>query len=306
MARPQRNNVDYFPFYCDEGEKMYYLEETYGNDGFATFVKLLRELAKVDYHYLNLSKKSSMMFLSAKCKISIEVLESIISDLVMLEKFDSELWNENKIIWCQDFIDSIQDAYSKRRNKCIDKNSLLALLDGLGVRKLNKSNSKPNNQPIKGGENPQSIVEYSKEKESKEKKKILLSSLSNESALSEYEKIAFSFWQLFKKNMKELGKKNTTNLDKSQLSKWESEIRLLVESDKATKDELQIVWKFLNTNDFWKPNVLSVTKLRKQFDQLVTKANAENIKATKKEAGSGADEWMRNKLNQLADEQRNN
>ena len=125
MARPQRNNVDYFPFLCEEGEKMFYLEETYGNDGFATFVKLLRELAKVDYHYLNLSKPSSMMFLSAKCKVSKEVLNSIITDLVELGKFDGELWNENKVIWCQDFIDSIQDAYSKRSNNCIDRNSLL-------------------------------------------------------------------------------------------------------------------------------------------------------------------------------------
>ena len=128
MARPQRNNVDYFPFYCDEGEKMFYLEETYGNDGFATFLKILRELAKVDYHYLNLSKPSSLMFLSAKCKVSKEVLELIISDLVMLEKFDKVLWNENKVIWCQDFINSIQDAYTKRTNTCIDYKSLLTLL----------------------------------------------------------------------------------------------------------------------------------------------------------------------------------
>ena len=38
MARPERNSVDYFPFLCEEGNKMFYLEETYGNDGFATFV----------------------------------------------------------------------------------------------------------------------------------------------------------------------------------------------------------------------------------------------------------------------------
>jgi hypothetical protein len=24
------------------------------------------------------------------------------------------LWNENKVIWCQDFTDSIEDAYKKR------------------------------------------------------------------------------------------------------------------------------------------------------------------------------------------------
>ena len=155
MARPERNNVDYFPFFCEEGKKMFYIEETYGNDGFAVFIKILRELAKAEYHYLNLSNNTTIMFLSAKCKVSKDILQSIINDLVDLEKFDSKLWKENKIIWCQDFIDSIQDAYSKRKNKCITYNSLLTLLISLGVRKQSKL-------PSKGGENPQSKVEYSK------------------------------------------------------------------------------------------------------------------------------------------------
>lgn len=162
MARPQRNNVDYFPFLCEDGKKMFYLEETYGNDGFATFVKLLRELAKTDYHYLDLSKNTTFMFLSAKCKVSKEILESIINDLVDLEKFDKVLWAENKIIWCQDFIDSIEDAYIKRSNKCITYDSLLLLLISLGVRKPSKSK-------IKGVVNPQSKVDYTKEKKSIEK-----------------------------------------------------------------------------------------------------------------------------------------
>lgn len=167
MARPQRNNVDYFPFYCEDGEKMYYIEETYGNDGFAVFVKLLRELAKVDYHYLNLSKPSSRMFLSAKCKVSKEVLEAIINDLVQLGKFDAELWKDNSIIWCQDFIDSIQDAYSKRSNLCIDRKGLLILLDSLGVRKLSKVDSKRSKRTSKVPVNPQSKVEDRIEEESK-------------------------------------------------------------------------------------------------------------------------------------------
>lgn len=152
MARPQRNNVDYFPFYCEDGKKMYYLEETYGNDGFATFMKLLRELAKSDFHYLDLSKNTTTMFLSARCKVSKEKLELIINDLVELEKFDSVLWSENRVIWCQDFVDSIQDAYSKRNNDCITYNGLLLLLEGLGVRKPVKQ---PSTVPVK----PQSIVE---------------------------------------------------------------------------------------------------------------------------------------------------
>lgn len=162
MARPERNNVDYFPFICEDGNKMFYIEETYGNDGFAVFVKILRELAKTNYHYLDLSKQNTIMFLSAKCKVNKEVLLSIIKDLVDLGKFDSILWNENKVVWCQDFVDSIQDAYFKRKNKCITYDGLLLLLVSLGVRKPSKS--KPT-VPVK----PQSIVEDSIEEEIKEK-----------------------------------------------------------------------------------------------------------------------------------------
>ena len=125
MARPARNNVDYFPFICEDGNKMFYIEETYGNDGFATFIKILRELAKTNFHYLDLSKPATQMFLSAKCKVSKEILLSIIKDLVELGKFDAVLWDENNIIWCQDFTDSIQDAYNKRNNKIIKTNIYL-------------------------------------------------------------------------------------------------------------------------------------------------------------------------------------
>jgi hypothetical protein len=161
MARPERNNVDYFPFICEEGNKMFYIEETYGNDGFATFVKLLRELAKANHHFLDLSKPTTVMFLSAKCKVSKEVLLSIIKDLVDLGKFDSVLWKENSIVWCQDFVESIQDAYKKRNNKCITYEGLLTLLLSLGVRKQGLL-------PQNDTHNTQSKVKYSKVNEIKE------------------------------------------------------------------------------------------------------------------------------------------
>lgn len=162
MARPERNNVDYFPFICDEGKKMYYIEERYGNDGFAVFVKILRELAKANYHYLDLSEQITLLFLSAKCKVSKELLIAIIEDLVLLEKFDVNLWENYQIIWCQDFINSIQDAYKKRNNKCISYEGLLTLLPSLRGSLPNKSTS---HSPI----NPQSKIKESKVKENKEK-----------------------------------------------------------------------------------------------------------------------------------------
>jgi hypothetical protein len=165
MARPQKNTVSYFPLDCDDGKKMFYIEEIYGNDGYATFIKLLKELARSEYHYLDLSKPTTLMFLSAKCKVTKEVLLSIIKDLVELGKFDSVLWQENSVIWCQDFVDSIQDAYLKRKNKCITYEGLLQLLIGLGVRKLSKCTENNTN-------NTQSKVKEIKEDKSKEEETI--------------------------------------------------------------------------------------------------------------------------------------
>lgn len=167
MARSELNTVSYFPFYCDEGQKMFYIEETYGNDGFATFVKILRELGKTDYHYLDLSKSTSLMFLSAKCKVGKDLLNSIIIDLVELGKFDKELWEKSKIIWCQDFIDSIQDAYKKRNNSCINRNSLLELLYAKGILIRPKSTPNKPKSESQVSYNTQSKEDNSKEEENK-------------------------------------------------------------------------------------------------------------------------------------------
>ena len=226
MARPERNTVDYFPFMCDEGKKMFYIEETYGNDGFATFIKILRELAKTDYHYLDLRKNTTQMFLSAKCKVSREVLLSIINDLSELGKFDLKLWSESKIIWCQDFIDSIQDAYKKRNNECITFEGLHSLLHCLGIL----------NDPIIASIDsvkPQSKVKYRKEKKSKveysEDAKIL-----NEFSLSFFDS-------------KYINEKSLESFDKLLLRYTVENIKLSIKNAKSDK--------------FWSANFLSPLKL---------------------------------------------
>ncbi len=168
MARPTRNDVDYFPFMCKEGKGMYVIEEKYGNDGFATWIKILRSLATTNFHYLNLSDPSEKMFLSAKCKISQSVLESIIDDLINLGEFDKELWDEFSILYSEKFIESIEDAYKKRNNSPLTKDQLLEHLSSLGLSKPSKSIPKPSFDTLKGGNNSQSKVEYSIVEEKKE------------------------------------------------------------------------------------------------------------------------------------------
>ena len=152
MARPQRYNVDYFPHLLSDGKKMFYIEQKYGNDGYATWFKLLEKLAETDNHFLNLNDETEIMYLSAKCRIDNETLLNILDDLAKLNAINREMWSL-KIVWSDKFTESIRDAYSKRSNDCLSLEGLRSHLRGLGI--------------LKGSVKPQSKEEKTKLKDRK-------------------------------------------------------------------------------------------------------------------------------------------
>lgn len=147
MARPERNNVDYFPHSVNHGRKMFFIENKYGNDGYAVWFKVLELLGKAEMHYLDIQDKVQQMFLSSYCRVSDDMLKIILKDLVDLGEFDAFLYDQG-ILYNPSFVLSIDDAYSRRTNKCITFEGLCMHLTGLC--RLNVD--------IK----PQSKVEYSK------------------------------------------------------------------------------------------------------------------------------------------------
>ncbi len=159
MARPERKTVDYFPHYISDGKKMFYIQQKYGNNGYATWFKILESLASTDNHYLNLNSEMDVLFLSAKCLVEKDVLISILNDLSTFNEIDHFLWL-NKIVYSHKFVESVQDAYSRRTNKCYKYEDLCKHLSGLcttiTLEKYKKDYS-----------NTQSILKETKVKESK-------------------------------------------------------------------------------------------------------------------------------------------
>lgn len=141
MARPQKNTVEYFPFICKEGKGMYYIEQKHGNDGYAVWIKLLTALATTSDHFLDLSEPVELMFLSSKCRVPEEKLIEIISDLVKLKEFDKNIWVDHRVIWSDKFMENIEDAYRKRRNKPMTRGQLYS-----------KYYTKSNNNGVYGAE----------------------------------------------------------------------------------------------------------------------------------------------------------
>ena len=65
----------------------------------------------------------------------------------------------------------------------------------------------------------------------------------------------------------------SNSLREPNLESWANEIRLMRTQDKLEHQEIIRVFTWANRDDFWRSNILSPTKLRKQWNTLVVKAN---------------------------------
>ena len=97
MARKERNSADYFPHIIGSGKKMFVIERKFGNDGYATWFKILESLTIAEYHFLDLSEESQVLYLAAKCNVDEDLLFKIIEELVKLGSINAFLW-QKKII----------------------------------------------------------------------------------------------------------------------------------------------------------------------------------------------------------------
>lgn len=78
---------------------------------------------------------------------------------------------------------------------------------------------------------------------------------------------AKGFYKIFSEHAAELNLP-TKNLENANAIEWVKQIRLMLENNECTEEQLVEVGKFLQTDSFWKPNVRSVPKLREKFENI--------------------------------------
>lgn len=69
---------------------------------------------------------------------------------------------------------------------------------------------------------------------------------------------------------------NLPNFKEPNLEMWANEFRLIMERDKREGEEVQNLIIKSQSDDFWKKNILSPSKLRKQYDRLVIEFEGKN------------------------------
>lgn len=62
------------------------------------------------------------------------------------------------------------------------------------------------------------------------------------------------------------------------LQKWADDVRLMMERDNRTEEQIRYLIEWAQNDSFWKRNILSIAKLREKFDQLTLIVKEEKAK----------------------------
>jgi len=152
MTRPRKQTVDYFPHVCKHGKTMFILEQRYGNDGYAFWFKLLELLGCSEGHFIDMNDLSNWHYICTLTRVSDRVAKEILDLLSELSAIDKDLWEHEKTIWSDNFVNNLNDVYRKRTAEI--------------PMKPDNSRQKPPSSGITPARNPQSKVKESKVKES--------------------------------------------------------------------------------------------------------------------------------------------
>jgi len=135
----------------------------------------------------------------------------------------------------------------------------------LGIlKKPEETSSKSNKVDLSStseGQNPDGSTRDLREEEIREEKK----TSSQRMLRSTDEQMAIAVW------MSEKIRDLNPSSKEPNFSAWANEIRLMVESDKRSLAEIKELFTWVQSDSFWRTNVLSPGKLREKWDQLQIK-----------------------------------
>lgn len=78
MGRPRKQTVDYFPhFVSTDSRTKFILEQSWGNDGYAFWFKLLELLGRSEGHYYDCNALANEKYLAALMKLEQATIDEI-------------------------------------------------------------------------------------------------------------------------------------------------------------------------------------------------------------------------------------
>jgi hypothetical protein len=274
MARPQKNGLEYFPLDVMMDDEVQIIEAEYGLVGFAILIKMFQKIYSSGYYY-EWNEKQQILF-GNKVSTDRNLVVSIISDCIRWGIFDSDLYERYRILTSKRIQNHYSSAVYKRVNVQMVKEYLI-------VEISNKSNieiigiNDNRNDTCEGisdiGNKETSEVSDIQSTQSKSNSKSNNKD-SRQKRVYDVESIHYKLaFRLYQKILD-----NHPDYTLPNLQSWADDIRKLVELDGKKSENVEKVIDWVQQHDFWYKNILSASKLRKQYDRLVIEIRAEHKK----------------------------
>lgn len=261
MARPTKLYLDYFSHDTDavNDEKMDVFRSVYGNDGYAFYFIILERAYRTESATIDLSKNIFVIGLAKKLMITVEKFYEMLETAFELEMFDRELFETEKMLTSNGIQKRFADVMKQRNQwkKSKDNNT------NEFSNEKNSNNYEFSNEKTIGKTRQRKGNRKEIEIKEEEIKKDIVSDSDESFSVSE-SVISLNNFLISKMKMN-----NPNAKIPSDLKKWHDAIRLMMDTDGYTEQQVSEMIDFSQKDGFWKANILSATKLREKAGTLI-------------------------------------
>lgn len=245
-----------------QDEKILMLRAEHGWEGYGIYwalVEMMFESSDTSLHH------NKTRGIAVSYNIDITVLESVINTCITEELFvsDGERFWSDSLVRRKTKFQELKEKKSQAGRKGMEKRWGNQQKDNTAITDDNSVITKNN----KGKESKEN---KSKGKESKDKPS---------SPKQVYDEQSVPYQLAFRLYQNILA--NNPDYKKPNLQGWANDVRLMMERDNRTEEQIIYLMDWCQNDSFWKSNILSVSKLREKFDQLVIRVKEDIGKQNK-------------------------
>ena len=115
MARPKKYTAEFFPMFVKDGRTLVALQSIHGLEGVGFFLNLMRLLCSTPHHFLDLNDTADALYVAGKIGCSADEMISYVETMIMTHKLHRTLWEDHRVLFCDDLVGSLSVLYDKRK-----------------------------------------------------------------------------------------------------------------------------------------------------------------------------------------------
>jgi hypothetical protein len=127
--RPLKNTVDYFPHDTTQRRTIFILKNKFGLIGYGFWYSILEILGQTHGHAYDCTRQEHRDYIEAYTMLEWSECKKILDKLAELDAIDRALWEENNIIWSDNFVLRLNELYRKRREQQPVKPDIRVVID---------------------------------------------------------------------------------------------------------------------------------------------------------------------------------